>query len=180
MLRYPGARVLAVSDGEAAYATPGLRGVRRRELRRSLAQAPRTSVMFLRLPDGAIGKHQRHLQRALQSASANVGVIVAPYESDGHPDHDSVGAVCRQVARRNEIPLLRYFIWRWHLGNAEDFDPSQFVRLPLNARERQTKQRMMASFPSQLLGEAGSRAGHAVVPPHVLQYFARPYEAFLK
>src|ERR1700722_18369371 len=82
MLRYPGARVLAVSDGEAAYAQPGLRSIRRRELRRSLAHARGTSVAFLRLPDGDIGKYQRRLERALQSATRHAALIVAPYESD--------------------------------------------------------------------------------------------------
>jgi LmbE family N-acetylglucosaminyl deacetylase len=180
MLRYPGARVLAVSDGEAAYADPGLRGTRRRELRRSLAHAPGASVAFLRLPDGEIGKYQRHLDRALQSAAAHVRMFVAPYEKDGHPDHDSAGAVCQRVARRNGLPLLRYFIWRWHLGNAADFESSQFVRLPLDSHEWHTKQRMMASFRSQFRGAAGSSDGQAIVPPHVLDYFRRPYEAFLR
>jgi LmbE family N-acetylglucosaminyl deacetylase len=180
MLRYPGARVLAVSDGEAAYAESGLRGIRRRELRRSLAHAPGASVAYLRLPDGAIGKHERHLERALERAAAHTRVIVAPYERDGHPDHDSVGAVCRRVARRKGLTLLRYFIWRWHLGNATDFDSSQFVRLPLDSHERHTKQRMMASFQSQLQGNSRSSDRHPVVPPHVLDYFRRPYEAFLR
>jgi LmbE family N-acetylglucosaminyl deacetylase len=180
MLRYPGAHVLAVSDGEAAYPKPGLRGIRRRELRRSLSHAPGTSMSFLRLPDGEIGSNQRRLERALQSAAAKMRVLVAPYESDGHCDHDSVGQVCRRVARRNGMTLLRYFIWRWHLGNADDFESRQFVRLPLNVRERQTKQRMMASFPSQLGVDPMSPERNAVVPPHVFEYFTRPYEAFLR
>jgi LmbE family N-acetylglucosaminyl deacetylase len=180
MLRYPGTHVLAVSDGEAAYADLSLRAIRRRELRRSLAHARGTSMTFLRLPDGEIGKHQRRLERALQSAAANVRVLVAPYESDGHCDHDSVGAACVRVARRHGLTLLRYFIWRWHLGGAEDFASSQFVRLPLNVHERHVKQRMMASFPSQLRGGTDLSDRPAVVPRHVLDYFTRPYEAFLR
>lgn len=180
MLRYPGTRVLAVSDGEAAYADPRLRSIRRHELRRSLAHARGTSAAFLRLPDGKIGLRQRHLERALQSAATHVRMIVAPYERDGHPDHDSVGAVCRRVARRNDLTLLRYFIWRWHLGSPDDFDAGQFVKLPLSRHERHTKQRMIACYQSQLRPGLGSSEGQPIVPPHVLEYFARPYEAFLR
>jgi LmbE family N-acetylglucosaminyl deacetylase len=175
LLRYPGARVISVSDGEAASSLPNLRHIRQRELRRALSIPSGIRLTRLGLPDGRIATRERHLEDALHVLVDGARTLVAPYERDGHPDHDSVGRVCRRVARRNRMCLLRYLIWRWHLGSPEELRRNRVSRVSLSPLEQKRKRRMMACYASQLSGGSS-----AVVPPHVLRYFCRSFEVFLQ
>jgi LmbE family N-acetylglucosaminyl deacetylase len=173
--RHPDAAVLLVTDGEASSQVANLANRRQREVRsalRTLGHGP--APVFLGLPDGHVSAHERQLERALSLRLRGVSTLVAPYEHDGHTDHDAVGRVCLRLAKRHRLRLLRYCVWAWHRCDVRHFRATQFVRLPLSAHEQQTKRRAIACFHSQLEG-----GRDAVVPPHVLEYFQRPYEAFL-
>ena len=176
--RYQRTRVVVVTGGEGSH--PGranLRAIRRRELalaRRQLARCGEPPS-YLDLPDGQVEAREPQLERLLNRLLHGVATLIAPYERDGHPDHDAVGRVCRRLARRNCTKLLRYMIWGWHQADVAAFRAPHFLRLTLDQRERQAKRRAIACFRSQLDGGRG-----AIVPAHVLPYFNRPYEAFLQ
>ena len=102
-------------------------------------------------------------------------LLVAPYELDGHPDHDAAGEVCCELARLRGIALWRYPIWTWHHGTPEQFAGKPLRRFLLDAGTRNAKTRAISCFASQMrpLGR------QPIVPAHVLPYFSRPYEVFL-
>jgi LmbE family N-acetylglucosaminyl deacetylase len=174
---YPDARVIIVTDGEAARRViPNLACRRRREARAARRQLGLSTrrLWFLGLPDGQIASHEPRLERLLTAHLSGVRTLIAPFEYDGHTDHDSVGRVSRRLARRHRLHLLRYLIWGWHRYEPDQLRDARFERLRLNDAQRRAKQRAIACFRTQLEG-----GDQAVVPPHVLTYFARPYEAFL-
>lgn len=59
-------------------------------------------------------------------------LLVAPWEQDGHPDHDLVGAVAVRVAREHRVRLLRYALEPWR----DDGTPSGIALLPREAVRR--------------------------------------------
>src|ERR1700760_4468701 len=87
------ATIIAVTDGEAACpGVPGLDRVRRRELVSAIRQlelAP-ADIFRLGLPDGGVREREVELARSLAKCIPDGAVIVAPFEFDGHPDHDAV------------------------------------------------------------------------------------------
>jgi LmbE family N-acetylglucosaminyl deacetylase len=170
--------VVSVTDGEAACPeVPALDHVRRRELvsaMRELELAP-ADIFRLGLPDGGLCACEVELQQSLARCIPDGAVIVAPFEFDGHPDHEAVARACRNAARERGFTLVRYPIWAWHRGSAELFRERNGVRFVLSERARAAKRRAVAQFRSQL----EERPGGAIVPAHVLAYFDQPYEVFL-
>lgn len=174
--------VLSVSDGEAADpAWHGLGGVRREELKEALRKLCPThiGVRRLGLPDGAITHHLNRLRNAILShVSAHAGgklTLIAPYEHDGHPDHEAVGGVCLEFARSQQISLARYAIWAWHRAAPQTLSGARWGKFVLSEDVRRAKARAMQCFKSQLCPPCRD----PIVPPHVLSHFERPYEAFL-
>jgi LmbE family N-acetylglucosaminyl deacetylase len=171
-------RVLSVTDGEAAYSDwADLAKIRRREARDALQVIAGKSVLHhpLSIPDGRVDSHRAMLLDAIDRQLSPNTLLVAPYERDGHPDHNATGEVCCEIARLREVTLWRYPIWTWHHANPEQFTMTRCGRFDLDAVARDAKVRAMSCFTSQLrpLGRA------PIVPPHVLRYFTRPYEVFL-
>lgn len=87
-----------VTDGEASHprsptVTPmALTDLRSRERHRAfdlLGLGAR--VHSLGLPDGAVGDDPSELAACLRSLLARDVLCVAPWEHDGHPDHDATG-----------------------------------------------------------------------------------------
>jgi LmbE family N-acetylglucosaminyl deacetylase len=170
--------VISVTDGEAAYRCPGSLGaVRQTELRAALRKLSPSHIDVLRLglPDGRVSEHRNKLRNALTDLLTASDHVVAPFEGDGHPDHESVGAVCREVSKSLGAAIVRYPIWRWHHGDVEDLKTAHWGSFALTPQAQRAKQQAVQCFESQL------RPPHCapVVPPSVLGYFARPYEAFL-
>jgi len=170
--------VLSVTDGEAAYPDwRGLDGIRRRELDAALeALAPqKVSAERLSLPDGRVDEHRLSLFDSIDRHVSHDTLLVAPYERDGHPDHDATGELCRDIARARKATLWRYPIWLWHHGTPRQFAGKSFGRFVLDAAARQAKARAISCFASQLrpLGRK------PIVPRHVLPYFSRAYEIYL-
>jgi LmbE family N-acetylglucosaminyl deacetylase len=170
--------IVSVTDGEAAFpAWRGLGLVRREELRGALRKLCPThvSVVRLGLPDGNVARHMNRLRNALLPMVDARFTLLAPYEHDGHPDHDAVGVVCRGLAQSHGVAVARYPVWTWHHANPAALKGLRGARFPLSFEARRAKARAVQCFASQLQ----PRHADPIVPPHVLSHFARSYEVFL-
>jgi LmbE family N-acetylglucosaminyl deacetylase len=170
--------VLSVTDGEAAYPDwKGLDRIRRREVRDALSVlVPQTvCTRHLSIPDGKVDRNRATLSDAIDRRLSRNAVLVAPYESDGHPDHDATGEVCCEIARLRNVTLWRYPIWVWHHASPEQFAGQPLGRFVLDEATKEAKAQAMSCFTSQMR----PLARVPIVPGHVLQYFTRPYEVFL-
>jgi LmbE family N-acetylglucosaminyl deacetylase len=170
--------VLSVTDGERAYPEwTGLDVVRRRELIDGLrVLAPvHVSIRRVGIPDGDVASHLNRLRHALQTVLDETTTLVAPYEFDGHPDHEATGRVCLEMARAAQVPLARYPIWAWHLRTARMLADLPWGKYPLNADTQRAKARAIDCFASQIRPPSGD----PILPANFLQYFSRPYEAFI-
>ncbi|MFR9802290.1 hypothetical protein ACL02T_08290 [Pseudonocardia sp. RS010] len=108
--------VLVVTDGDGGPERPGAHA----------RDGPRS-------PDG------RRARSSVERAHADLlrddrdgTLLVAPWERDGHPDHDLVGAVADRIARQHDVPLLRYALEAWR----DDGTRSGIGRLPRHAVRR--------------------------------------------
>ena len=113
--------IIAVTDGEASH--PGSRVISRAELaeRRAkereealgclgLAQTP---VLCLHCPDGGVSRVERLAERIAERI-AGAAVCLAPWERDGHPDHDATGIAAIYACAMAGVRLLQYPVWAWH------------------------------------------------------------------
>jgi LmbE family N-acetylglucosaminyl deacetylase len=170
--------VLSVTDGEAAdVGRPDLGRIRRAELRNALRTLSLLHVEVRRLgiPDGEVQGFKSRLRYAVQECTQGQGTLIAPYEHDGHPDHEAVGKVCLDVAQSDGVPIARYPVWTWHHTNPRSLMALRWGLFRLGAAARRAKTRAMQCFESQLRPPRGL----PIVPAHVLAHFERPYEAFL-
>jgi LmbE family N-acetylglucosaminyl deacetylase len=170
--------IFSVTDGEAA--DPGRRGldlIRRRELRNALRILTSVHVNIERsaIPDGKVVEHANRLRNLIAEHVTADTTIIAPYEHDGHPDHEIVGQICTEVARAARVALARYPVWTWHHTDPDAVKSLQWVRFPLTAAAQRAKAHALQCFASQLRPASGV----PIVPPHVLTYFHRTYEAFV-
>jgi LmbE family N-acetylglucosaminyl deacetylase len=169
--------VLSVTDGEAAYPDwPDLKTVRARELDAALVVLGAGAIRTQRLhiPDGGIAHAQSRLREAIEALALPRCLLVAPYERDGHPDHEAVGRVCLDVAARRGLALVRYPVWAWHHASVDLLADHRWVRYPLTSAGSLAKAQALQCFRSQLAPERRI----PIVPAHVLPYFQRAYEMF--
>jgi LmbE family N-acetylglucosaminyl deacetylase len=158
--------VLSVSDGEAADPDcQALASLRRGELNEALRKLCPThvSVTRLGLPDGKITHHLNRLRNALLSLASGTSTLIAPYERDGHADHEAVGLACIEFARSRQIPLARYAIRLWQHASPASLREANWVKFALSDDARRAKARAVQCF--KLAHAAG--------------YCDRPYEPFL-
>jgi LmbE family N-acetylglucosaminyl deacetylase len=170
--------ILSITDGEAADpGRPGLDLVRRKELRDALRVLTPVHVRIERtaIPDGKVRDHANWLRQTIAEYATADATIIAPYERDGHPDHEIVGRVCADVARAARVPLARYPVWTWHHTNPLAVKSLRWVKFSLTAAAQRAKARALQCFASQLR----PCSGIPIVPRHVLTYFQRPYECFV-
>lgn len=170
--------VLSVTDGEAAYPDwPDLGTIRCQEVRKALdVLAPKVANHSLRIPDGRVEQHRGILFGAIDRCISRTTLLVAPFERDGHPDHDATGEVCCEIARLYAATLWRYPIWTWHHGTPERFKDKLWGRFELDAAAMRAKSVALSCFTSQRRPPA---AREPIVPHHIMPYFTRQYEAFL-
>ena len=178
--------LVAVTDGEACYPgdaawTPDrLREVRPREVAQALdVLGVRAQVQRLGIPDGGVEARSAALKATLRTLLQPGDLVLAPWEQDGHPDHDAVGRAALAAAAQPGMRLLRYPVWAWHwLLPHTTRPPFAAFRLPLTPETVALKQRAIACFASQLQSDA-PRAPAPILPPHVVQRFHRPFEVYL-
>lgn len=171
--------VVVVTDGEAGAATPtpDLGRRRRKELREALralgVTAPR--VVFLAYPDGDVAPHAADLEQMLERIITPTDLLVGPWLRDGHPDHEATATACRRVAQRRAVEFMEYPVWAWHHSTPEALFANDAVRIPLEASRRAAKVRAIQCYRSQR--EGGTEA---ILPDHLMPYFDRAEEVFVR
>ncbi|MBV9660820.1 MAG: PIG-L family deacetylase, partial [Acidimicrobiales bacterium] len=129
-----GVDLVAVTDGEHSH--PGfdryLRIVRPLE---TLAAAGRLGIDFgsisrLRHPDGQVDETK--LVGQLTARIRPGDVVLAPWSSDGHPDHDAVGRAAETACARAGADLVAYLVWAWHWASPEDLPWEKALRVDLD------------------------------------------------
>ncbi|MDH5834334.1 PIG-L deacetylase family protein [Luteimonas kalidii] len=179
--------LLAVTDGEACY--PGdrawtrarLRSHRPRELAHALAALDVDARIYRAgLPDGGVSSAFDILLAAINSLIRPGDLVLAPWERDGHPDHDAVGNAALRAVPATGARLLRYPVWAWHwLDPAAAHAPFNAFRVPLSPAAHAAKREAVACFASQL-GTGVPPVADPILPPHVVARFERPFEVYLR
>ncbi|MDP8985145.1 MAG: PIG-L family deacetylase [Pseudomonadota bacterium] len=170
--------IVSVTDGEAAFPTwKGLDLVRREELKGALRKLCLTHVSVLRvgLPDGRVSRHINRLRNALLTLVEPGITLVAPYERNGHPDHEAIGQVCGGLAQSHGTALARYPLGTWQHTAPNFLKNLRWRRFSLSLEARRAKARAVQCFASQLQPPRAPPA----MPWHVLPHFERHYEPFI-
>lgn len=172
--------VVSITDGEKARpADAFLRQRRQAELDGALGclsggRVPIEVVRF-HLPDGEVSRYEKALRNAIAEVCTPDSLLVAPFERDGHTDHEAAGRASIAAARARGIPLARYPIWAWHRLSCRQMPTVGMVRFSLDPGLQRCKAAALTRFESQ-------REPHpdgAIVPDHVIAHFLRPFESFI-
>ncbi|MFI5936990.1 PIG-L deacetylase family protein [Actinoplanes sp. NPDC051494] len=178
------ADLVAVTDGEASH--PGstvhtraeLARIRRAETTDALSRLGLGSSAVHRLaqPDGGIDEDA--VTEALTGLLTPGRWCLATWREDGHPDHETVGRAAARACAATGARLLEYPIWTWHwAAPADPLVPwHRAHRIDLSPAARAAKAAAIAAFPSQIAALGPAEADAAILPPHVLARFARPFE----
>lgn len=169
-------QIVAVTDGEAShdespsYRREDLAAVRRQERWAGLAHLGLSSpaVVSLGLEDGEVHALTEVLRENLASLLHRDDVVVSTWEHDGHPDHDAVGHITREICASMGCAHLAAPVWMWHWAKPDDPRvPWRRLRsVPLNADDSARKQAALAVHQSQLSPrshELGAVLGEQIV-----------------
>jgi LmbE family N-acetylglucosaminyl deacetylase len=181
--------LVAVTDGEASH--PGVRTqghdlVSRRveETRVALRRLGCGSVRVQRLclSDGSVAEQSQYLTGVLSRLLRPDDLCVAPWRSDGHPDHDAAGRAAIAAARLTGARVLEYLVWAWHWATPDDASIpwQQCRRLDLQRRHIARKRWATYAFTSQIRILGNDDGGLPVLADSVLRRFWRPFEVFIE
>lgn len=181
--------IIAVTDGEASHphspttAGSDLRRRRRGEARKALAVIgwPDAPVTFLEVPDGDVAQHVGGVEEAIAARLDPSTLCLAPWERDGHPDHDACGRAAASAARLSGALHWAYLVWAWHWADplGADLPWEHCRRWDLGAAAVAAKRRAIDAFSSQIRPLGPDPADGAVLPEHILARFRRPWEVFV-
>ncbi|MDQ1358128.1 MAG: hypothetical protein QOG44_2501 [Acidimicrobiaceae bacterium] len=181
--------VVSVTDGEASHprsttVTPmDLADRRAWELQQALDFLGLGSVEVVRLglPDGGVAGQSDELVDCLHGLLGPDVLCVAPWQRDGHPDHDATGAAAATACAATGAPFLRSLIWTWHWAVPSDPRVPWFRArcLPLTRIELTRKRWATRAFGSQISPLSARPGDEAILPPEILARFDRPHEVFL-
>lgn len=178
---------VTATDGEASHpgspsVTPEqLRARRPVELIRALSalgfHAP--EIHRLGLPDGGLVDHDAALETALRPYVASADLVLAPFEHDGHPDHNALGAAAGRLCEDN-TPLWQFPIWTWAWTDPED-QPwlDRIRRLDCSSAARMRKRRAISAFTTQVRPLSDHPADLAVVGHALLEHMSYAPEAIV-
>ncbi|GAA1644751.1 PIG-L deacetylase family protein [Actinoplanes couchii] len=178
------ADLVAVTDGEASHPhstvhTPAeLAAIRRVETTDALDRLGLSGAPVHRLghPDGGID--EKALTRALADLLTPGRWCLATWREDGHPDHEAVGRAAAAACASTGARLLEYPIWTWHWAEPDEAAVPwhRARRIALTPAAMAAKVAAIAAFPSQIAPLGPAEADAAILPPHVLARFTRPFE----
>jgi LmbE family N-acetylglucosaminyl deacetylase len=172
--------LLVVTDGEGSHPeVPDLGRRRRGELRlalRRLGLAAATRVHHLGVADGEVARHEGTLAERVAQLAGPGTLLFAPWDDDGHTDHDAAGRAAASAAARVGCRAWAYPVWAWHWhdpATSSLLDAAQ--RVPLPGSVLGAKRRAVAAYRSQVTGELGA----PIVPPAALSRLLRPVEVLV-
>jgi LmbE family N-acetylglucosaminyl deacetylase len=187
MARAGAAELVAVTDGEASHpgstvhTRTGLALLRRAETAEALRRLGLADTPVHRLghPDGAVD--EAALTESLTDLLTPGRWCLATWRGDGHPDHEAVGRAAARACALTGARLLEYPVWAWHWASPDDgrVPWSRARRVDLAPEHRAAKAAAIRAFPSQIAPLGPAAADAAILPPHVLARFARPFEVVL-
>jgi LmbE family N-acetylglucosaminyl deacetylase len=181
------ADLAAVTDGEASH--PGsfvhtpeeLSAIRRAETDEALRRLRIDGTVYrLGQADGGIDEDR---------LAEDLGRLLTPgrwclvtWRGDGHPDHEAAGRAAARACAETGARLLEYPIWTWHWAYPDDPDVPwhRARRIDLPPAAQAAKAAAIAAFPSQTEPLGPAEADAAILPPHVLARFARPFEVIFE
>lgn len=182
--RLGAAELAAITDGEASH--PGsvvhtrdeLAALRRDETAEALERLglTRTPVHRLGHPDGGIDEDRLAVELAGLLTPGRWCLVT--WAGDGHPDHEAAGRAAARACTLAGARLLEFPIWAWHWATPGDARVpwERALRVTLTASDRAAKESALDAFPSQTQPLGPAPADAAILPPHVLARFRRPYE----
>jgi LmbE family N-acetylglucosaminyl deacetylase len=174
-------RLIAVTDGEASHPGADPAVIARTRIAESAAALDRlgagdAEVIRLRFPDTGVADREDELAAVLAELCAGFGACLAPWEADGHADHEAAG----RAARRAGPDVLAYPVWMWHWATPGDprvpWQRACRVALPADAAAR--KRSAIAAFASQLTDREGGLP--PILPAGVVAHFTRRQEVVLR
>jgi LmbE family N-acetylglucosaminyl deacetylase len=175
--------LVAVTDGEAShpgstvYRPQQLAQLRRGETRAALARlGVEADIVYCGQPDGGIDEDAL-VDELGRQLTADHWCFVS-WRGDGHPDHEVVGRAAGRAVAAAGSRLVEYPIWAWHwAGPGDPRVPWQRARsIALTPETTRAKEAAIATFRTQIHPLGPDPADAAVLPPHVLARFRRPFE----
>jgi LmbE family N-acetylglucosaminyl deacetylase len=169
---------VTATDGEASHpasptTTPDdLRARRPGELIGALELLgfERPVVHRLELPDGGLTDSADRLDASLARLVERADLVLAPFEADGHPDHDAVGAAAVRLCA-DTTPLWRFPLWTWAWTEPDDQPwAPQMRRLDCSSAARVRKRRAIAAFETQVNPLSDDPSDAAVVDGVLLRH----------
>jgi len=129
-------------------------------------------VTRLRCRDGDVAR-ETGLGDWLEPLVANATHCFAPWELDGHPDHDATGRAAAIACMRTETELVRYPVWAWHWATPGELPWADARRIDLDAAAVAAKHDAIAAYHSQIARLDGAPV---VLAPDMLARFHRGFE----
>lgn len=177
-------RIVAITDGEASHPrsrtiTPAELAVRRAD-ERDVALGRlgiRAEVVRLGEADGRV--RDAALVPRLIPLVRGADLCLAPWEHDGHPDHDATGRAAIAACAAAGVALVRYPVWAWHWAEPDTLALGQARKVTLSPAAQRAKAAAIAAYRSQIAPLSAAPGDEAILPPAVLARFARPFEVVL-
>lgn len=138
---------------------------RRREVERAVGGlAPRAQLVHLGLPDGDLSAHEDFLCGEIARLSDATTLILAPWTSDGHPDHEALGRAAIGAGRVLGCAIVHFPIWLWHWGTPDDLPWDHVVSVETSSAGCWRKRTAVGAFASQLRPASHDSEGADAVP----------------
>lgn len=169
---------VTATDGEASHPnsptiTPEeLRARRPEELADALAKLGFDSppIHRLGLPDGGLAANIDDLRAHLEPLLKDAQLVLAPFEQDGHPDHDALGIAAREARPATSV-LWQFPVWTWAWTAPEGQDWSPRIRrLTCSSTQRADKRRAIDAFATQVRPLSKDPNDRAVVDHQLLNH----------
>ncbi len=163
------------------YDRERLAAARSEELRAAIeVLSPGAEPHLVGWPDGAVRDHEDDLVSYVVDlvGDGRGTLLVAPWRSDGHPDHEAVGRAAATVAARTGARLLEYPVWFWHWGSPDQGPWADGLRLDLDPASLALKTAAVAEHHTQVTALSQHEGDEVLLDAAFLEHFATPYEIY--
>lgn len=171
------------------HSASDLKQLRALELQKALEiLVPGSRHRALGLTDGELAEHAAALEAEIMAAARDdaTALIVAPWASDGHTDHDAAGAAAARAAHATGSKFLEYPIWMWHWADPGTEGAQRGIipwpalrRLELKTEEQTKKAAAVNSHATQVAALSPSLGDEALLSSQMLEHFQRSFETFI-